>query len=366
MSCFSLRLMRLRKRLDPVSVNSRLLSLRGLASVFDNWPTLLKIFFLGGYTRATLHDQYGNKLLLEIDRVSVRRAIVLARALRNSDKYELTNEAINLCFDKYHEEFKLSEILSGDYAGFEYFMGMCWLAVFGAALRPDGDLYYRVSLDDLNWFVRRGHLGDFYCGPCLSRVFEPYEYRSWFLQILAQGGNFVDVGANVGGYTVRAAKLGANVIALEPDSENFALLLKNLALNDCPNVHPFSVAAGSSEHKAALYAPDEAGHSYSLVAGGGKLREYVDVKTLDEVVAGAIGESKIQLTKIDVEGNEFDVVVGATNVLKRSRYLMIEMWPENKERLLKLMKELGFKLADVGRSWRVTNEINLLFRRARS
>ena len=362
MSSFGFRMMRLEKKLDLEKLNSRYLSFRALAAVCDDWPALLRVLFLGGHTHAALHDHSGNRLHLEIDGGNVRKVFALARALGNSTRYEFTSEMINLRFDKHKESFKLGEILSGDYAAFEYFMGICWLEGFNAELRPENDLHYRVTLDDLTWLVRKNHLGDCYAGPCLSRVFEPYEYRSWFQEILAHGDYFIDVGANVGGYAVRAAKLGASVIALEPDSENFSLLMKNLALNDCPTVQPLNVAAGSSERTAPLYAPDEAGHSYSLVERG-KMREYVQVKPLDQVISRAIGEPKIQLTKIDVEGNELDVILGATHVLKNTRYLMVEMWPRNRETLLNSLKKLDFKLVDVGRTWGLTNELNLLFKK---
>lgn len=48
---------------------------------------------------------------------------------------------------------------------------------------------------------------------------------------LRDGGVFIDVGANVGIYTIWAVELGAEVIALEPADDTFALLQENIALN---------------------------------------------------------------------------------------------------------------------------------------
>ena len=50
-------------------------------------------------------------------------------------------------------------------------------------------------------------------------------------RVLRPGDMFVDVGANIGTYTVWAAELGAEVIALEPSADAFARLAENLALN---------------------------------------------------------------------------------------------------------------------------------------
>ncbi len=57
------------------------------------------------------------------------------------------------------------------------------------------------------------------------------EMQVW-RQALRGGGLFLDVGANVGAYTIWAAECGAEVIALEPAADTFGLLLENVALND--------------------------------------------------------------------------------------------------------------------------------------
>ena len=63
-------------------------------------------------------------------------------------------------------------------------------------------------------------------------------------QVLRPGDLFVDVGANVGSYTIWAGDLGAHVIALEPAADTFALLKENVALNGYP-VDMIQAAAGA-------------------------------------------------------------------------------------------------------------------------
>ena len=64
-------------------------------------------------------------------------------------------------------------------------------------------------------------------------LLEQYELKKWFLPNVR--GIFVDVGANVGGYTVRACKYADLIVAIEPQSEVFELLSKNIKLNCCKN-----------------------------------------------------------------------------------------------------------------------------------
>ena len=61
-------------------------------------------------------------------------------------------------------------------------------------------------------------------------IWEPYE-TSLVMDLLHPGAVFVDVGANIGYFTVLAATTAGKVFAFEPDPENFRLLEANLALN---------------------------------------------------------------------------------------------------------------------------------------
>jgi hypothetical protein len=67
-------------------------------------------------------------------------------------------------------------------------------------------------------------------------------------QVLPDGGLFIDVGANVGTYTIWAAELGAEVIALEPAADTFGLLEENIALN---GYQVSAVRAAAGDHCGA-------------------------------------------------------------------------------------------------------------------
>src|ERR1700744_6152126 len=122
---------------------------------------------------------------------------------------------------------------------------------------------------------------------------------------LRDGGLFVDVGANVGTYTIWAAELGAEVIALEPAADTFRLLQENIALNRYP-VTAVRAAAGDHCGTARFTAGLDTGNRLS--SDGTAL---ADLVTIDSLVGGR----RVAGMKVDVEGFELDVLRGAARAL---------------------------------------------------
>jgi FkbM family methyltransferase len=132
---------------------------------------------------------------------------------------------------------------------------------------------------------------------------------------LRNGGLFVDVGANVGTYTLWAAEAGAEVIALEPASDTFALLVENIALNGY-QVTAVQAAAGDHCGTARFTAGRDAGNS--LDPDGPVQTELITIDSL-------IGERHITGMKIDVEGFEIDVLRGCSHALAAHRIGLIQL-----------------------------------------
>jgi FkbM family methyltransferase len=136
---------------------------------------------------------------------------------------------------------------------------------------------------------------------------------------LRDGSLFVDVGANVGTYTIWAAELGAEVIAIEPAADTFALLQENIALNGYP-VTAVQAAAGDHCGTARFTAGLDAGNSLS--PNGPVVTELVTIDAL-------IGDRPVSGMKIDVEGFEIDVLRGAARALADHRIDLIQIeWNE--------------------------------------
>jgi FkbM family methyltransferase len=145
--------------------------------------------------------------------------------------------------------------------------------------------------------------------PHLTAVFERY---------CATGMTVVDVGANLGYYSLLASKLvgpSGRVIALEPNSENCRLLLSSLRLANAANVELLPVAADVARGWA--YYSTHVGSNGGIIDDGDLLsRPGVVVPTfrLDDIVEGPVG-----FLKMDVEGAEGRVVRGATGLIERDR-----------------------------------------------
>ncbi len=143
----------------------------------------------------------------------------------------------------------------------------------------------------------------------LTAVFERY---------CMPGMTVVDVGANLGYYSLLASRLvgpTGRIIALEPNSENCRLLLSSLRLHGTSNVELLPVAADATRGWA--YYSTHVGSNGGLVPDGELLSHpgtVVPTFPLDELVEGPVG-----FLKMDVEGAEGRVVQGAARLIARDR-----------------------------------------------
>jgi FkbM family methyltransferase len=143
---------------------------------------------------------------------------------------------------------------------------------------------------------------------------------------LKPGMTFVDVGANVGLMSVYAAACSApdgRVYAFEPLPENLDLLRLVVRLNNCAARIPMVESAVSSDpdrpHLTFSAGPVDSGMQAesSLRASGEASREVtVANTTLDSHFAAG---PKVDLIKVDTEGAERDVILGARNLIARDR-----------------------------------------------
>jgi FkbM family methyltransferase len=140
------------------------------------------------------------------------------------------------------------------------------------------------------------------------------EMLAW-RQVLRGGGLFVDVGANVGTYTIWAAECGAEVMALEPAADTFGLLLENVALNGY-QVAAIQAAAGDRCGTARFTAGRDAGNR--LDPDGLVVTRLVTIDSL-------IGGRHVAGMKVDVEGFEIDVLQGCTRALSERRIGLIQL-----------------------------------------
>lgn len=185
----------------------------------------------------------------------------------------------------------------------------------------DGDLKFNCRLDE--------HMGSqiYWCGGYSRGELRVLD------QLLEDGMTFVDIGANQGEFSVFAAKRLPNgqVISLEPMSHVYEMLKANIRANGFENVSPFKIALTSGSGPMPIYTAEERFEDGTVNEGLGTLHssrqrsarvETVECKTLDEFVAD-IRLQRLDVLKIDIEGGEYDALVGAQRVLKRFSPAMI-------------------------------------------
>lgn len=145
-----------------------------------------------------------------------------------------------------------------------------------------------------------------------------------FTELVRKGTTVVDIGAYVGYYTLLAAKATGNlgkVFCFEPEASNYALLLKNIEVNNYNNVVPVQKAVTNRTGMARLFiAESPSGHS-TVCGNPNQQAIMVDCTTLDDFFSGR--EYPIRVIKIDVEGAEMTVLEGMNNIISKNKQLNI-------------------------------------------
>lgn len=138
------------------------------------------------------------------------------------------------------------------------------------------------------------------------KAFDPIE-RAYMDAHLKKGDVFLDVGANVGIYSLLAAKLvGASgrVIAVEPQPNVFERLRTNMSFNPSLSIDAVETALGSSQGEAELFLnPENDGEASLTPAAGGRQSIKVPQTTLLNLLEQR-GIHRVDFLKIDVEGAE--------------------------------------------------------------
>jgi FkbM family methyltransferase len=148
-----------------------------------------------------------------------------------------------------------------------------------------------------------------------------FEDMAFLLHLLRADDLMVDVGANVGVYTVLAAGAAkARCISLEPSPETFGQLMRNIRLNGLEGrVEPHQLASGDRDGTVRFTRGLDA---MNRVAGQTDSNvDEVPVQRLDAIVAARA----VTALKIDVEGFETNVIRGAASVLRQPSLLAVVM-----------------------------------------
>ena len=182
-----------------------------------------------------------------------------------------------------------------------------------------------------------------------------------FKKILQPGMKVIDVGANIGYFSLLSSKLVGDtgtVWAIEPEPNNFKHLVENIRLNQAHNPkglfqNIITIESAISDHNgtAELYISKEESGEHSLVKGRPHVKDSINVKltTLDSLMSTI---KVIDLIKTDTEGNEIPILRGSKNLIKSSPSIVviaeflipgIEASGHTPQQYWELLHELGLK-----------------------
>ena len=234
--------------------------------------------------------------------------------------------------------------------------------------------FHRVLLELKQRLVRRIEITNGSCGyrfrcesvrefnRCLKMFSKEPGTIEWITKEFRPGEIFYDVGANIGIFSIQAARrMGPNgkVYAFEPHSANFTRLVENISCNCLQTVvTPSNIPLHSQEGYAYFnYDSTAPGSSNSqlssLLDEGDRCQPAVMAELKYATSIDRLIESGIILpahhVKIDIDGKELDVLNGMIHFLKsmqRPRTVQVELNGHGNDEIYGLMQDLGYRLVD--------------------
>jgi FkbM family methyltransferase len=176
---------------------------------------------------------------------------------------------------------------------------------------------------------------------------------------MEENETFLDVGANVGSYSLMIANeykdMGVKVIAIEAHPENFKALRRNIECNKFDNIIAINKVISDYKGSIDLYershdgtrvdsemysiCSDQRIGGYNLLHPGGKSLQ-VECDTLDNILE----TEKVDVIKMDVEGAEVLALKAAPKTLGRIRKIVVEIHGDNSEEVKRLLRNHRFNL----------------------
>jgi FkbM family methyltransferase len=193
---------------------------------------------------------------------------------------------------------------------------------------------------------------------------------------LREGDCVLGIGANIGYYSLMEARLvgpRGKIYAIEPVPHNMKLLEDSIRLNNYDNVETFQLAIGQTDSMAKMYLSDHP--NWSSFYPPRRITGKIDI-AISSVDSFLKGKRLPDLVRMDVEGYEYEIIIGMSDLLESGRplRLFIEFHPDIMGRpraasFLSILKKHGFQLKKIilepniypphsGLAWRVIDLLN--------
>jgi FkbM family methyltransferase len=204
-------------------------------------------------------------------------------------------------------------------------------------------------------------------GALAFGVYERYQLDV-FRSMIQKDMTILDIGANIGLYTVIAAKCTGErgkVVSFEPEQENFSILTQNISDNDFKNVKPVRAAVADKEGSLVLYISEgnKGNHSIYKISDTEGEQQVPTVELDSWIENNNIG--KVDLIKMDIQGAEPLAFKGMIKTFKTKPILFLEYDPgsirTNGHEPLDMLKTLlshGYELQNIDEASRSMKNIN--------
>lgn len=179
----------------------------------------------------------------------------------------------------------------------------------------------------------------------------------WINHYLGKGDTAIDIGANVGIFTLQMAELvgpSGRVMAFEPNPHSISVLERNLSINrQTENTEIHGIALGEEDCEMTLSVTGSNQGAATLLRPDAAPEQEVEVPVRNfSRWSTQNGALSAKVVKLDVEGFELSVLKGMTQYLEREDpVLLIEVTPRGRiaETLeaLRLLRQLGFGLREI-------------------
>ena len=168
---------------------------------------------------------------------------------------------------------------------------------------------------------------------------------------------FVDIGANIGQHSLYASYLCGYVYAFEPIKRLYDQFCRSIFQNEILNITAYNYALGNEKKEMPIYSNEaNMGGSSVLVKNNKNFFQNIKILRLDDIY-DKIGITRANMIKIDVEGYELEVLLGAQNFIKKCQpKIIMEFSPyfydyvdsNISNRIIELLLGAGYELWNIG------------------
>lgn len=197
------------------------------------------------------------------------------------------------------------------------------VAIYRAKQRYNSPLKFSYNNSNI-WLIPSGQIAEL----AFTASYEK-DLLNIYSKYLKPGMRVLDIGANIGMYTILASKIVGNtgkIWAFEPARDIHQMLKNNISLNNLNNIVTEQLAIAEKKGKLRLVLDKNYQDGYRYIKRSNSKGDFdedyiVKVVGIDDYFCN---KESIDYIKIDIEGGEYDAILGAKNIIK-SNDLIIQL-----------------------------------------